>query len=356
MHRYLDLLPGTKGREWIGLGEGGTPLLRSRVIGPRLGLSKLYFKNETVNPTWSFKDRYVAITVNMARSLGFRKFAVSSTGNLGVSVAAYSAAAGAECVFLAPPHTGQSLINQAHLHGARVVVSEDGCHRTLLERIAAHESWWPVGLFLPRTIQNPYGIEGYKSFAYELIEDLETAPVAVLFPCARGNGLYGAWKGFRESLDWGWIDQTPAMVACQPKGANSLEASLRGDLDHVVELPRFRSVAVSTSEPVASMHALRAIRESGGNAFSASDSAIVEAVRWLGEEGLYVENSSALPVACLPRLVDSRTIDPDEPIVCVLTAAGIKWSDTPPPGLEPIIELVDDPKAVDHFCQEIGVD
>ena len=352
--RYLDLLPGTKGREWIGLGEGGTPLLRSRVIGPRLGLNRLYFKNETVNPTWSFKDRYVAVTINMARSLGFRKFVVSSTGNLGVSVAAYSAAAGAECVFLAPPDTGQSLLNQARLYGARVVVSEDGCRRALLQRIAAHESWWPVSLFLPRAVQNPYGIEGYKSFAYELIEDLETAPAAALFPCARGNGLYGAWKGFRESLDWGWIERTPAMVACQPEGANSLEVSLRGDLDHVVELPRFRSVAVSTSETVASAHALRAIRESGGDALSASDPAIMEAVRWLGEEGLYVETSSALPVACLPRLLESRTIDPDESIVCVLTAAGIKWPHTPISGLEPVVELSEDPQAVERFCHEIG--
>ena len=144
------------------------------------------------------------------------------------------------------------------------------------------------------------------------------------------------------------------MVACQPEGANSLEVSLRGDLDHVVELPRFRSVAVSTSETVASAHALRAIRESGGDALSASDPAIMEAVRWLGEEGLYVETSSALPVACLPRLLESRTIDPDESIVCVLTAAGIKWPYTPISGLEPVVELSEDPQAVERFCHEIG--
>ena len=353
--RYLDLLPGTSGREWLGLGEGGTPLLRSRVVGPKLGLKQLYFKNETVNPTWSFKDRYVAVTVNMALSFGFRKFVVSSTGNLGTSVAAYSAAAGAECVFLAPPDTDQPILNQACLHGARVVLTGDDVRRALLERIASHESWWPVGLFLPRTVQNPYGIEGYKTFAYELIEDLGTPPAAVLFPCARGNGLYGAWKGFRELRDWGWSTRTPAMVACQPEGANSLEVSLRDDLDHVVELPRFKSIAVSTSESVASVHALRAIRDSGGVALSADEQMIVEAVRWLGLEGLYVETSSALPVACLPRLLESGTIDPDKPIVCILTAAGIKWLSMQVSGAEPVIELVDNARAVDRFCHEIGV-
>lgn len=356
IRRYLDLLPCGNVGGWVSLGEGGSPLLRSRVIGPELGMENLYFKNDTVNPTWSFKDRYVAVTINVARNLGFRRFVVSSTGNLGVAVAAYSAAAGTDCVFLAPRGTARPLLDQASLHGARVIVAEDDCRRDLFERIARHKDWFPVGLFLPREVQNPFGIEGYKTLAYELIEDLGASPKAVLFPCARGNGLYGAWKGFREAAEWGWAKRIPAMVACQPKGANSLEISLQRGLEYAVELPKVTSVAVSTTETVASDHALNAIRASGGDALSASDAEILESVRKLGREGLCVEASSALPVACLPRLLDRKLFDPSDTVVCILTAAGIKWPDGIGIGGRPVVEIKDGPETIDEICREIGVD
>ncbi len=119
LRRYADLLPGGPHADRISLGEGGTPLVRSRIIGPRLGLSHLYFKNEAANPTWSFKDRYVAVTINLARAFGYRRAVVSSTGNLGVSAAAYCAAAGIDCLFLAPPDTAGVILHQARLYGAR---------------------------------------------------------------------------------------------------------------------------------------------------------------------------------------------------------------------------------------------
>ena len=227
----------------MSLGEGDTPLVLSRVIGPRLGLSRLYFKNETVNPTWSFKDRYVAVTVNVARMLGYRRAVVSSTGNLGVSAAAYCAAAGLTCLFLAPRHTGGPLLSQARLHGAEVVRTTSEGRQVVFEHLARHRGWFPIGLFLPRPVHNPFGIEGYRTIAYEILEELGTAPAAMLFPCARGNGLYGAWKGFRDAQRWGWAADVPAMVACQPLGANSLEVSLRRGEAEVIELPPAESIA-----------------------------------------------------------------------------------------------------------------
>jgi threonine synthase len=116
LRRYADLLPGGPHADRISLGEGGTPLVRSRIIGPRLGLGHLYFKNEAANPTWSFKDRYVAVTINLARAFGYRRAVVSSTGNLGVSAAAYCAAAGIDCLFLAPPDTAGTILHQARLY------------------------------------------------------------------------------------------------------------------------------------------------------------------------------------------------------------------------------------------------
>ena len=351
--RYADLLPGA-GREWVSLGEGDTPLVPSRVVGPRLGLSRLYFKNETVNPTWSFKDRYVAVTVNMARTLGYRRAVVSSTGNLGVSAAAYCSVAGLACLFLATPDAAGPLLCQARLHGAEVVRTLSEGRQVVLEHLARHRGWFPIGLFLPRPVHNPFGIEGYKAIAYEILDDLGTAPAAMLFPSARGNGLYGTWKGFRDAQGWGWAGDIPAMVACQPVGANSLEVSLERGATDPVELPPAPSIAASTCETVADGHALRAIRSSGGAALSATDEEIVRAVEDLGREGLCVEPSSALVVACLPRWLSRAHPLRDAPIVCLLTATGTRW----PAELarwDPGQAWIDPtPDAVDHYLDARG--
>lgn len=204
------------------------------------------------------------MTVNVARSLGFWRAVVSSTGNLGVSAAAYCAAAGMDCLFLAPPETARPILDQARLHGAHVLMTTWEGRQPIFERLARERGWFPIGLFLPRPVHNPFGIEGHKTFAYEMLEDLGEAPSAVLFPCARGNGLYGAWKGFREAVEFGWATSLPAMVACQPVGANSLEASLACGAAEAVELPPVESVAISTKETVSDTRALEAIRASGG--------------------------------------------------------------------------------------------
>jgi threonine synthase len=340
----------------VSLGEGDTPLVLSRVIGPRLGLSRLYFKNETVNPTWSFKDRYVAVTVNVARTLGYRRAVVSSTGNLGVSAAAYCAAAGLTCLFLAPRHTGGPLLSQARLHGAEVVRTTSEGRQVVFEHLARHRGWFPIGLFLPRPVHNPFGIEGYRTIAYEILEELGTAPAAMLFPCARGNGLYGTWKGFGDAQRWGWAADVPAMVACQPLGANSLEASLRRGDAEVIELPPVESIAASTCETVADRHALEAIRASRGAAFSATDPELVQAMADLGREGLCVEPASALVVACLPRWLAVARPPADVPIVCLLTATGTRWPtdlarwDPGQAWVEPT------PEAVDRYLDARGLD
>jgi threonine synthase len=354
--RYADLLPGGRGRDWVSLGEGDTPLISSRVIGPRLGLSRLYFKNETVNPTWSFKDRYVAVTVNVARTLGYRRAVVSSTGNLGVSAAAYCSVAGLACLFLAPPDTAGPLLSQARLHGAEVVRTSSEGRQVLFEHLARHRGWFPIGLFLPRPVHNPFGIEGYRTIAYEILEDLGAAPAAVLFPCARGNGLYGTWKGFRDAQRWGWATDVPAMVACQPLGANSLEVSLQRREAEVIELPPAESIAASTCETVADRHALEAIRASRGTALSATDRELVQAMADLGREGLCVEPASALVVACLPRWLAAARPPADAPIVCLLTATGTRWPaelarwDPGQAWVEPTAE------AVDRYLEARGLD
>jgi len=325
LSRWLDLLPVPTSQPWLSLGEGGTALVRSHVIAQRLGIRHLYFKLEQQNPTLSFKDRFVAVTVNVASAFGFRRIAVSSTGNLALSVAAYAAAAEMDCMVIVPRGIPSGFLSEANLYGARVAVIERELRFQALEAAAENGAWFPLGLFLPRAVQNAFGVEGYRSFAYEVVEEFGEAPGAMLFPCARGNGLYGAYKGFQDCLSVGWSTRMPQMIATQPLGANSLEVSLSRNTVQAVELAPFDSVAKSTSETVASDDALRAIQESGGTALSANEDEIRSAVLALGQEGLNVESAAALPVACLPKLCASGALDADRAVVCVLTATGLRW-------------------------------
>ena len=281
-----------------------------------------------------------------------RRVVVTSTGNLGIAVAAYCAVAGMDCLFIAPHETARPILDQARLHGARVIVTSRAHRQQLLEQVARRDEWFPVGLFLPRPVQNPFGVEGYKTFAYEIVEDFGGAPAAVLFPCARGNGLYGAWKGFRDVRTWAWTDGLPRMVACQPAGGNSLEVALDADLEHAPELTPAESIAVSANETVSDDHALAAIRESGGAAVSANDDEITEAARQLGQEGLCVEASSALPVACLPQLLDRGAIQADEAVVFILTATGMRWPSQVALAAPDIFEVDGDTAALDRFLAE----
>ena len=323
--RYRHLLPSLPGPETPTMGEGGTGLVRSTHIGPRLGLRNLYFKLEQQNPTLSFKDRYVALTVDLAYRFGFRSTVVASTGNLGISVAAYSARYGMSCRFVAPTWLPDNMRAEAALHGAEVEFVPAEARFARFEQLAHTPGIFPVGLFMARTVQNPFGVEAYRTIAYEVIEELDEVPGAVLFPCARGNGLYGAWKGFRDARDWGWVASTPRMIACQPAAANSLEVSLERGSPTAIELPPADSVARSVCETIAADRALQALRESGGAAASVSDESIVDAVRELGKEGLNVEAGSATTIACLPKLISRQELQPESLVVCVLTGGGYRW-------------------------------
>jgi threonine synthase len=327
LDRWLDLLPVPDKNAFLSLGAGGTAMIQSRIIAKGLAIPHLYFKLEQQNPTLSFKDRFVALAANAARSFGLRRIVVSSTGNLGVSVAAYAAALEMSAMIIVPRGTPASVVAEANLYGARVVVIDRDLRFAALEAAAQREEWFPLGLFLPRPVQNAFGVEGYRSFAYEAIEQLGDAPGTMMFPCARGNGLYGAYKGFVDCHEAGSIARLPRLVATQPARANSIEVSLTRKVVKAVELPPFDSMARSTSETVGSDDALRAIRLSGGTGLSAAEEDIRRAVSALRDEGLNVEASAALPVACLPRLCRWDGFDRDRAVVCVLTASGLRWPD-----------------------------
>jgi len=214
-------LPGPGDPGALTLGEGGTPLLRAPRIAARLDLPGLAFKLEGANPTGSYKDRYVAATLNAVLPFGVDRIVVSSTGNLGVAAAAYAAAAGIPCLFLAAAGLPDAALVEAQAHGATVAMTDPERRQILFEHAVLARGWFPIALRLRRRVNNPFGIEGYRAIATELAAAPDGPPDAVLFPCARGNGLAGAWAGFAARPG-----TRPRMIACQPDSANSLEVAL----------------------------------------------------------------------------------------------------------------------------------
>jgi threonine synthase len=330
------------------LGEGATPLVEAPRIAARLGLPRLRFKIEGANPTGSYKDRYVAATLNAVLPFGVDRIVVSSTGNLGVAAAAYAAAAGLPCLFLAAAGLPRSALVQAQAHGALVAMTDPERRQILFEHAALARGWFPIGLRMKRRVNNPFGVEGYRAIGTELHAAPGGPPDIVLFPCARGNGLYGTWLGFKDLPA-----PRPRLIACQPDSANSLEASLAAGVAEPLELPPSSSVAFSTRERQADAMALAAILESGGCAMSASDAAILAAQAELARNGLFVELSCALPLACLPDLLARGTIGRDDAVVCVLTASGVRWTEHMPSGA-PVPEIDATPSALDRFLDAAG--
>ncbi|MFN8591955.1 MAG: pyridoxal-phosphate dependent enzyme [Thermomicrobiales bacterium] len=324
--QFAALLPAGVAGAAISLGEGNTPLRRSLATD----LPGLWLKNETTNPTWAHKDRFHVVSTAMAVALGYARVVSSSTGNHGASMAAYASRAGLSGMVLCPPQVSPLLAALIGLFGSQVVITDWDARDAMGRYLVTQRGWFPAtGLdpdfaFAP----NPFGPEGHKTIAYEIVRDLGTVPNSVLIPSAGGDTLYGVWKGFRELTALGVIDRTPRIHGCQPAGADVLGQTLRAGSAKSIVLERPESIATSVRERTIGMHAVAAVSDSGGAALTADDAAIVTAMIDLGREGYCLEPASALPLACLRNAVASGVIDREETVVCVMTAAGIKWPET----------------------------
>ena len=323
--RYRDWLPA-RGDRPVTLGEGATPLVPLERLGRRLGLSRLYAKDETQNPTWSYKDRLCSVAVTHALESGARVVTISSTGNHGASTAAYAARAGLTCVIFALASVPDTMKTLMQAYGAAVVACPTSESRWALMRQGIERlGWYPTsGFVMPPVGSNAYGIEGYKTIAAEIVEDLDgVAPDVVVVPSAYSDGLYGVWKGMVELRELGILKRMPRMIAAEPHGplANALERSL--------EAPEVvtggDSVAFSIASRYATFQGLAALRESGGAGVRITDEGVFEAQRALGrEEGMFVEPSSAAALTAVMQLAGKKAIDPDAVVVLVLTSGGLK--------------------------------
>jgi threonine synthase len=323
--RYGDLLPVSEA-EAVSLGEGGTPLHALHRIGRATGV-QLWGKDESRNPTWSFKDRLACIAVTVAKKLGAKGIVSSSTGNAGAAAAAYAAKAGLPCVIFTTRGAVGPLVTQMRAYGATVVAVENKADRwVLMQHAVSRFGWFPTSPFFgPVVGSNPYGIEGYKTLAYEIVEQMGwQVPDYCVLPVCYGDALIGMWRGFADMQALGWIQRKPRMMAAEMYG--SLGAALRDGVDALPDMPlTHETVAKSTSATRSTYQALSVIRASGGAATTVGNDAIMKWQRELASrEGLYVEPASAAAVAAVSALRDEGRIRPGEKVAVLLTASGLK--------------------------------
>jgi threonine synthase len=325
--RFRELLPLPQNVDPISLGEGGTPLLRADRLGGQLGLADLWIKDESVNPTQSFKARGMSVAVSMAKHLGATKLAVPSAGNAGSALAAYAARAGLEAYIFMPYDTPQLNVIECCELGARVQLI-DGLITDCAAQIARRKT--QQGWFEMSTLKEPYRLEGKKTLGYELAEQLGWwLPDVILYPTGGGTGLIGMWKAFEEMEALGWIDaKRPRMYCVQASGCAPIVRAFEAGADHAVEFPNAQTRASGLRVPkaIGDFLMLRILRESGGGAIAIDDDEMIRVTREVGgAEGLFIAPEGAACFAALRFLIDSGTIKLDEQVVVFNTASGIKY-------------------------------
>jgi threonine synthase len=318
LERYGAFLPVTDATPALTLGEGFTPLVRLGRIGARLGLANLYAKVEGQNPTGSFKDRGMVLAVAKAIEDGASAIICASTGNTSASAAAYGAAAGLEVVVVLPKgQTAMGKLLQALIAGARVVAVDGNFDAALrIVRALAEQDDHPVTLV---NSVNPHRLEGQKTAAFEVCDDLGRAPDLLAIPVGNAGNISAYWAGFREYAEAGLVPTRPRMLGFQAAGAAPFV------LGRPIESPDTIATAIRIGNPASWDKAIAARDESGGRIAAVSDEEILAAYRALAvEEGIFCEPSSATSLAGVTTMAAAGEIPRDAVVVCVLTGTGLK--------------------------------
>jgi len=324
MWRYADFLPCDAGAR-IDLHAGFTPLVRSKNLAERLGLRELYIKNDTVNPTWSFKDRVVAVASSRARELGFTTIACASTGNLANSVSAHAARAGLEAFVFIPADLEQGKVLGSAIYNP-TLVAVDGNYdevNRLCAEIGDKYPWAFVNINV-----RPYYSEGSKTLGFETAEQLGwRAPDHCVVPIASGSLFTKIYKGFKELAAVGLIDNlNTRMSGAQADGCSPVAVAYReGTTNFRPVKPKTIAKSLAIGNPADGYYALRQMADTGGACASVSDDEVIEGMKLLAEaEGIFAETAGGVVIASLKKLVESGRIGRDEVTVAYITGAGLK--------------------------------
>ena len=324
--RYREVLPLTDGVEPVSLGEGGTPLLRAQKFG---GDVDLWVKDESLNPTQSFKARGMSVAVSMAKYLGAEKLAVPSAGNAGGALAAYAARAGLDAHIFMPRDTPRANIIECRELGAHVTLL-DGLITDCAAEIARRKE--EEGWFDMSTLKEPYRVEGKKTLGYELVEQLGwQLPDVILYPTGGGTGLIGMWKAFTEMESLGWISKKrPRMFAVQATGCSPIVRAFEAGEKTAAEFRNAHTIASGLRVPkaIGDFLILKLLHQSNGGAVAVDDEEMIRTMREVGsKEGLFVCPEAAACFAALKLLQRPGKIAPGERVVIFNTGAGIKYLD-----------------------------
>ena len=330
MWRYEELMPLLDTEKPITLGEGFTPLIHARTLGNDLGLKSLYIKDESLNPTNSFKARGLSAAVTRAYHLGAKTLSVPSAGNAANAMAAYAARANITAKVFMPKDVKLPFIRECELYGAEVTLV-DGLI-TDAGRMAA-ELGKPKGWYDVSTLKEPYRIEGKKTMAYELAEQLEWQwPDWILYPTGGGTGMVGMWKAFEEIETLGWVKRgaRPRMVTVQASGCAPIVRAFNEGTEKAKPWENAHTVADGLRVPraIGDFLVLRAIRESGGTALSVSDQDMVQGMLDLGQaEGISTAPEGGATLCGLRMLIADGQIKPNDTVVLFNTGGALKYLD-----------------------------
>jgi len=333
MWRYREMLPIYDGESPVTLGEGYTPLFHARRLGASIGLNRLYIKDESLNPTNSFKARGQSAAITRAKYLGATTIALPTAGNAGNAAAAYSAAAGIACEVFIPKDAKRPFVDECRLYGANVTLV-DGLI-TDAGRMAA-ERGGPLGWYDVSTLKEPYRIEGKKTMAYELAEQMDWQwPDWIVYPTGGGTGMVGMWKAFEEIERIGWVrpGRRPRMVSVQAENCAPIVRAFQQGTEKAQPWEGASTIADGLRVPraIGDFLILRAVRDSGGTALAVSDRSMVDGMLAVGKyEGVSAAPEGGAAFVAISRLVAEGAIKTDESVVLFNTGGALKYLDVLP--------------------------
>jgi len=325
--RYAEVLPVRAEAARLSLGEGWTPLLESERVAERLGVRRLWIKDEGQNPTASFKARGLCLAVSRALELGAEAVALPSAGNAGSAAAAYGAAAGLPVHVVVPRDTPAPILEEISALGADLQLLDGlitDCAEVVRKGVEEH-GWFDLS-----TLKEPYRVEGKKTMGYELVEQLGgRLPDAIVYPTGGGTGLIGMWKAFEEMEALGWIGAArPKMFTVQAAGCAPVVRAWQQGAEHAEPWKDARTYASGLRVPgaIGDFLMLRALRESGGGAVAVPDRAMAEWVHRLGRDtGVFAAPEGGATAAAVPLLIERGLISPTDEVVLFNTGSGLKY-------------------------------
>lgn len=323
--RYSEFYPYLDNNVDISLGEGFTSLIKSNFLTNKIGIKGVYFKNEGENPTWSFKDRGTITGVTRAINLGFKGIGTVSTGNMAASVSAYGAKAKIDTIILVKEEIADEKLKPIAVYGSKLVKVRGDYGKLYLESI---KLGYENGFYFINS-DSPFRVEGYKTIAFEIFEQLNhNIPDYVIVPTSAGGDIRGIEKGFRELKACGLTEKTPKIIAVQAAGCAPIATAFKNGREKIERFsnPHTIAHAIENPYPPSGNQVLRMIKKNGGIAVDVDDDEIINAQKLLAEEGIFGQPASVTSLAALIKLKEEKYLSEDDIVVNIVTASGLKFT------------------------------